>query len=775
MSDQNNKTPPSTVTPAARATGNAAGDFIAKMEARRLAQPTIKIIDMRGRVPGKIREHVHNNITHYMDDRCIEIFNESLAEYNGRYTNGVYERVTNADHTYRAQDMRTRDAETAGRSGGRDNHVANDNIVNIIPFGYRPQRAESRLNYVSDVVIDWDSGPKTEAKTLDLSLLGVRLQLSLDTETHIGQALNVHFTELEAKTKTQFGPIAYTVVGIDKESERHIVRIKRQMRATEREFDRYIPYFIQTMSTRYKIELKDALMATYARVYEHMYARVVQYLHAYYADEGDHFSLLFCTGNIDHSYLDKMPLTAWVATVLPTHFDLAQLRAHDQPVALPQRVLALRLGSQMFALSADELRDHEKRKQWLQLCLAATETAAFSVVWRKHPKLDDGLRDQSLCMLPESLDNESRAWAERVSRSQYSAALVPVNSALIVPPDESVTLNDIPAWLQAFEINARQPPIITGMGLRGARAQERYLYRTDVSVRFDEFLVSGELIDFSINGLRIKLFNAGPFKPRDIVAVSFTALMNKIKEPSDLDAQLYRVIRTSHNGEMLYLERDFRVVAHKAARFFAHIIQTNLHKLPPCPAEQLATTEATLTEQMLAFGLSGIPLYFGRDEQKRSLLLAIGHNAQQSLLSLFKVDGEFDFSQFNSRDVIAPMLSDSTNNVGYVDKVKRMELLHFSALKNLPERWLVVDAKTPADMRLKLLREGFASGRLQVYAANVMPQPTLDRAHLDHELEPVMRNSRYKADVFRSELNRMVGVGELFDITANLKHEISLL
>ena len=38
-----------------------------------------------------------------------------------------------------------------------------------------------------------------------------------------------------------------------------------------------------------------------------------------------------------------------------------------------------------------------------------------------------------------------------------------------------------------------------------------------------------------------------------------------------------------------------------------------------------------------------------------------------------------------------------------------------------------------------------------------------------------MRNSRYKADLFRSELNRMVGVGELFDISADLQHELTLL
>ncbi len=776
MSDHNDKKPTPAATVSARTGATSGNDFIAKMEARRLAQSTIKIIDMRGRVPGKIREYRFQNITHFMDDRCIELFNDAVKQYDGVYTNGVYETVTNAEHTYRAQDQREREAVAAARAEGRDGaQSVNDAAINIIPFSYRPQRTESRMNYVSDVIIEWDNGGKNDAKTLDLSLLGVRLQLAPDIDVNVGQGLNVLFKELEAKTKTQFGVITYTVVGIDKESERQILRVKRQMRATEREFDRFIPYFIQTMSTRYKIELKDALQATYARVYEHLYARVVQYLHAYYAFEDPRFELLFAAGNIDHSYLDKTPLAAWVARALPSLFSITRLTTEPAVKNLPYRVLAMRLGGQLFVIAADQLNDNAQRQSWLQLCKSATETAAFSVLWRAHPKLDDGLRDQCLCLLPDSLEKESQAWAERVSRCTHSAALVPVSSALCPPPEQSDEGVEVPPWLKPFAIETRYAPTIAGMGLRGSRSQERYLYRTDVSVRFEHVDMSGTLVDFSINGLRIKLDYAGAFNSRDVVAVSFPSLMMKLKEPDDLAQQEYRVIRTSHDGTYLYLERDFRVAAHKAARFFAHIIQNNLHKLQPCPAEQLATTEAALTEQMLAFGLLGIPLYFGRDQEKRSSLLALGHNPQQSLLHTFDRDHAFYFGALNSRDVVAPMLSESTNNVGYVDKVKRMEILRFKAAKNLPERWVVIDSKTSAEARLKLLRDGFASSRLQVFAANVMPQPTLDRAHLDHELEPVMRNSRYKADLFRSELNRMVGVGELFDISADLQHELTLL
>lgn len=752
-------------------------DAIAKMEQKRQAQLCLRTIDLRGQRPGRCREYSYQGRTHFLDEASQAIFEAAIKEFGGHYTIGVYERVTEPDKAQQGAAKQTPiDIEKLVEE--------KESGMHLIQFGYRPHRAESRLNYVSGITLILENGERLAGKTLDLSLLGLRLQIPLNSSVPVGTLFDISFDELESRTHTKFEPIAYSVVGIDLEADRQILRVKRRMRATERDFDRFIPHFIQTMSARYKMELKDALQSVYARIYEQMYCPSIQYLHGFYALRENKVEHLFVTGNIHYAYLESPPMASWVAKQLARLVSVADVQAIDtHPVSSPQRLLAMRVDGRLFVLPSEALQDKAQREQWLQCNRAASETGAFAMIWRKQPKIDDSLRDQALNLMPDSVDEETQHWRERVAACTHSCALIAVSSLLIAMPEPASGKCILPNWLLPYEVATAMPPLITGMGLRGARSKERYLYSTRIILRTDERTEShpepeafaGESIDFSIHGLKLRLETPLHLKNRDVVSISFPALMAKIKDPSELEHQLYRVIRVQDDGQVVSLERDFRVFAHSAARFFAQLIQNNLHRLPPCPAEQIATTEAQLSEQMLAFGLLSIPLFLARDADKRPHILGIGHNATTSLLRPFIRDAQLQWQSLNQRDLLHDILHDCTNNIGYIDRVRRFELIWLRGEKAGTDKWFVFDQRVSPERRLKLLKDGLPSGRVFVFAAHAMPHPEVDRATLEQELQPIMRNSRHKADVFRNELSRMTGLVELLDITPSLIKELKLL
>lgn len=740
--------------------------FLERMEQQRLRQPSVRIIDMRGRVPGKCREYPHGAQIHFMDERSIALFEAALREYGGQYTAGVYERVINADHTYRAQDE---------RGAGKDSDTGEDNALRVIDFGYRPQRGESRLNYVSAINIELEDGRRLSGKTLDLSLLGVRVSLGLDAPLQKDLRLYVRFEEMQQRSRAEFGPIAYQVVGIDTENDRKVVRLKRLMRAIEREFDRFVPQYIQSLTMRYKLELKDALPATYARVFERIYTQRTGALHACFEVKDGVAEYLFASGNTDFAWGEQPQLAALAARQLAKLVPAADLDNVDHTaLPAPQWLYALRLPGtpgRAFVVPAGALADKTRRSQWFSLMRAAESAQAYALAWHRMQTPENVQIDSILDLLPDSLDAARKLWQQRVDRVSHVCTLLPVPSLLTPEPlaDEA----KIPDWLPAFEVPLQTPPAVIGMGVRGGRTQERYLYATRAVVESGQGRHAGETLDFSINGLKVLLDVPSPLKARDQVLLSFPALQEKIKDPSELAQQAYRVVRVLRNGQLLCLERDHREVAHKAARFFAGVIQNNQHRLATCTAEQLATTEARLGELLVARNLGSLPLFLCRDADKKPSLFACARNSDNRLLEFFDAGDHLALNVLNQRELMQAILYEACNNVGTIDKEKRGLLVWVRS----GTQWkaAVVEARLPVAQRIALLRSALQRPGARIYAFSLAPPAVLDRNETDDDLQPILRNSRYRADLFRTELSRLIGLCELIEVTPGVAAELAVL
>ncbi|MUH72144.1 hypothetical protein [Psychrosphaera haliotis] len=74
--------------------------FLIKMELKRLAQPTTRVIDLRGHVVGEPSQFEYQGKIHYLDEVAKNIFKSQVEKF-GQYTVGCYEEVMNAENNHR--------------------------------------------------------------------------------------------------------------------------------------------------------------------------------------------------------------------------------------------------------------------------------------------------------------------------------------------------------------------------------------------------------------------------------------------------------------------------------------------------------------------------------------------------------------------------------------------------------------------------------------------------------------------------------------------------
>ena len=722
------------------------------LEARRLEQPCLRTIDLRPERGKRCRAYPHGGRTHWLDDVAIAAFEAAMTAYKGRYTIGVFERT-----------IASREAEAAAApiaSSQREPAQLSEEAIRLIPFGYRPHRHESRMNFVSAITLESETAnsSKLAGKTLDLSLLGVRVHIGAEHQLAVDSVVLLHYDELQQRAGEPLGSIAYKVLGCDRDGERNVLRLKRLMRAGEHAFDAFVPGFIDAQLARYKLELKDALPATYARLYERLYTQSAWYAQAFLQQpaataEQAAAALQFVTSASDwqrqHS-LSELPALAerfsrQLATLTPT----------EQPQTLPQLAYWLRSSRGDYLVPVAALTA-ARRSEFAAL---RPHWVAVAALAQRVKPLEAARIQAVLDMLPDELAGVVLAWQQRLQQLDTALVVVPLG-----PLPEHETEAPLPDWLREFALSKdRLEPTpssapLTAMGLRGGRKQERFRYRTPVLLHRESGAeLAGESIDFSINGLGIELQTDCHLEPRELLRISFPVLQQKVKEPEELADQPYRVVRQWDRH--LTLERDFRIIGHRAARFFAHIIQQNRGRLAVCHSEQQETAEAQLSEQMLVQGLVACPIFLARDEDKHPQLLAIGHRNGAAPVAPFDgPDRQAVLAALADLPVLYDVLADCCNAVGAVERTVHRRLL----LTRTPGlRWQVLAADSdPAALRM-LLQQG-----ARLFTLILTPVPSLPRRELDDALLPILGNSRHRATAFRNELDRLVGVGSLFDISA---------
>ncbi|MDR9827772.1 PilZ domain-containing protein [Vibrio sp. FNV 38] len=240
--------------------------LLVKMEMNRQMTPCTKKIDLRGRVQGECREFSLDGIQHWLDDVAFNAYHKNLSKY-GRYTEGVWEALTNTRNNYRVM-----------KQQGRMQDLVDAHQFRVEPvlLGYDLKRKENRLKVASQVEMTLSRGQRIHAVTIDLSPSGARFKVPAAFNYKLGEIVEVHFVEIAKSSKIEdiASHLNYRVVGIDQCFENDAVKYLRTIKLSDGDLpQRIIQEALKNTNQRVRHDNQDKIIRARTRGYEHTFLK----------------------------------------------------------------------------------------------------------------------------------------------------------------------------------------------------------------------------------------------------------------------------------------------------------------------------------------------------------------------------------------------------------------------------------------------------------------------------------------------------------------------
>lgn len=779
--------------------GSASADFLKRMEEKRRAQAASRVIDMRGKVEGACRSYEHDKRTHYMDERCIQIFEKSLADSNGSYTLGVYEDVTNASHTHKARHQREQQQQEQLRKQGILNplgaitartsqpgstglDLVNDSAspyppIEIIQLGYQVQRREPRMTFIMDIELLLANGKRISAKTRDISRHGIKITTAPNPELKDQSRVRVQFMTLLAEhALKQARPVEYRIMGQELDGDKLVLRLLQENFHAQPEFDRFLVQFIEQNSHRYKIELTDAIHALKAKVFERFLTPVLAHVPLFIRllhRQSCQVELIAATsmnasllqyfinagGDLDLSQLLSDQRMQWLSNQAPETAELLVYSFYSEVS-----------GKKLFYSACEhEFANAPQQQQFIYLGLNYDSFRVYQLKLSPiHFPEDERLRGCVAALAHKSAE-DSELLLKRILGLTHKLSLFDLTAHLHLTSGlktGDIGLTQAPQFLMPFSrpSNRQGSYELVNLGLRAHRSEPRYLHQTDVEISLSKQKYTGHTRDLSVRGMQVQLDTASSLQKGDLVMVSLSKLQKQVKD-AQLTEMPYRVVATQHQGQTLMLERDERS-ADSSSDFFRRLIRNNADRLAQCLGDSVAEAEAKLMESLTCSELSTLPFFISKTPDESYLLSQIAISETAHPLLTFFTDGQNrpDLRALANPSLLQELMSAlKTSKSGYYETELYVyrnanRELHYGSSSDFASTRLrqefIQQAQQAPDRRLMLVR--------------VSPSQGFHENEFEAEFESLRQQSKNQAKLLTDDLQNVVAVGDLIDLTPQI-------
>lgn len=241
--------------------------FLLKMELKRLQKPCNIPVDLRGLVDDDCELYIHNEVAHYFDDIAKSVFEEQCKNFNG-YTVGVYESVTNTINNYRVMHEKEKNGIKVDLNKIRRKKISTKKYFDIIEFNNFHTRKEERMHYVSDVYLIKNDIDSYIGKSIDISVSGCQLKVKKEYLPKTGSVIELIFKKLNDEFELSLkSNLKYQIVSVAEHDEYNILGLKRIHCKDTDKFDEFLSNYIIGNKRRYKINLDNTIESVYSRGY----------------------------------------------------------------------------------------------------------------------------------------------------------------------------------------------------------------------------------------------------------------------------------------------------------------------------------------------------------------------------------------------------------------------------------------------------------------------------------------------------------------------------
>ncbi len=743
--------------------------FQLKMELNRLVSPCNRVIDLRDSSTLPCTGITLGQLRHYIDEPAKQDLRAAMALYRNKYTVGVYEYVLEAHQLRQQQSLKSaRLAEAAPASV----------MVPGVVLGHYINRAEERMNYSIRIAVSQPGTDEIRGLTTDLSISGARIRLIANPPIDLQQPLKVKLLELSEEyyyPDLQQG-VEYQIVDSYTQGQYTWLRLKRIGGTVV--LGEMLAKLIRGYKLRYKLDVNEVLLTATGLGFERHYlphlpqlplyfnrqtnaishmlhSRDNQQIVHYFHDENDvnqlpnmltpaRLSALFShTDNPDHSYFFSFTYNAQ-GSLFFYSATLAELKANGM-LPLFLGFAASKPSWRVFRLVADEI-DHAC--SYRRATLPGDEAKYSALVEQQLAQFSH------LLQLIDLTNDDARA----MYQTWYDGSNV---NALKVFGQQRLSTHHIkPVSMQFSE----------------RRQEARFAFKTLVNVSQGDVTASGMTADFSSRGMQIILDNPEQFMPNKPLLLSLPKLQT-LAENTQLENLPYRLIRTRKNGVTLHLAAIIGHDPHVGVEFLNKLIIHNREKLA-----QLTESNSEIKE--LADGLKNLLLrklycvpYFVEKTTKSAQIAYLGVGTERDEISDIFAASSTETLQYN----LAPLLKNDFFKRGILEPIRSMKPMQdmdfievFIQLIRKPQgkfdiKCVPANEFTDTKAVVHFIHQSKIIGRfiaLRLYrGATEKP----DIGYLRRELEYVMIHANHRAKQLEEQLWRIIGVGELLDITQEVE------
>ena len=744
--------------------------FLVKMELSRLASPCARIIDLRDKSELPCIEVMLGQQRHFLDEPAKNSMHEAMSLFRNQYTLGVYEYVLNA-HQYRRLKLRQ------GVTQVEPQESEPFRVPGVVIGSYF-NRAEERMNYTIRIAASQAGRTEVQGITADLSVGGARIRLAANHPFDLDQPLKVKLLELSEEfyyPDLQLG-VDYDVVDSQTNGEHIWLRLKRI--GGREGLSEMLDNLIRGHKQRYKVDVNDVIVTATGLGLERHYLPHFPHLPLYFNTQTQGLShMLLSRDNqqIVHYFQDENNINQLPAMLTPAR--LSALINHPEN---PDHGLffSFTYNAQgcLYFYSATLAELKAKGMMSLFLGFASTKPS-----WRIFKVTQDKIyhdKGYRRATLPGDEVKFSPLVEQQLSQFSHLIQLIDISN--------EDTRGHYKAWQDDSNVNAlktfgqqrlttNQIKLIS-MQFSERRQEARFAFKTLVNVTQDKQKAAGITLDISSRGMQVTLDSSADFSSNKPLMLSFPKLQT-IAGKTQLDNLPYRLVRVRKNGVTLHLTAVMGHTPHVGVDFLNKLIAHNKEKL-----EQLTQNNSEANE--LADGLKNILLrdlhsvpYFVEKTTKAAQVACLGVGTRQDEISDIFAAGTSDTLQYN----LAPLLKDGFFKRDILEPIRQMrpqqdmdfievfiQLIRQSRGKIFLKCTLATEIGD-VEAQITFINQSKALGRflaLRIYRG-ATEKPDIN--YLRRELEYINIHANHKARQLEEQLWRVIGVGELLDITQEVE------
>ncbi len=758
--------------------GSDTAGFLSRMEFKRRSQSCNQIIDMRGKVTEECSSYPHQNRVHFLDERSRVKFEECLDDTDGKYTLGMFEDISTADHTILAQQRKQHEKSAVISKLSLTPIVRK--LVDIIPFGYYRKRKQDRLTFITHVELS-ASDKVVMSSTVDLSLHGLKIRTRAKGVFKENSEIGVSFSGfIEKNGLDSHPPIAYQIIEIRDDGARDLLRLRMIDPNSAQSVCHFLSRFIERFAHKYKLCPEDAMLTVTAFALEQLYLETYCNMPVLFKGGKDviHSEYIGITNNNSHwtlnSQEDKTPL----AVRLLTHDRLAYLLG--QPEELNSIVVfsfyyTINGVFGWYTAAQFELEDQESSKLFFSFAQKSAELKAYRVTIDTIPSVSDEKMERTIEFLYGKSPELSRELMAGVAEITHAGGVVDISAMhQDFPGAEEVGL--LSRSLEKL-VKFRHPgkdgewPTVVQIGERITRSEPRYILSTGVDVQHPNGHANGYTLDVSIRGLKINLEKSLSLSLNAELKIDLSELTMATGDKTIVNMP-YRLTNISRDGRILQLERAEIGSSHPGSVFFKKLLNKNKDKLSVCLIYEIENARSALLEALFAESQLSVPFFISRGKElDLNLAYVSASEASSDMLWFFSIgQEEYDMEAiFNAQfmNTLASYCRAFKQNQPplsfhvYVYRTVRDEdgSIVFKAMSTLLD--------PPLPQFEEFIRTAKAAEQRLCLRVNCSVLKPFDFDRIEYELSHLTKISSKKSKTLVSELESLCMAGELIDVTAD--------